>query len=508
MKSSRRSFLTGAAAAAGLTATGIEGNSEMHRMAKAKTGRPLNVLFIMSDDMNAEPSCYGSLSRAQTPNLDRLASSGVRFDRNYCQFPLCNPSRASLLTGRKPSLTTVLGNRTDFRAVHPDWISLPQHFKEHGYTTFRTGKIFHGGLDDPKAWTTVGFDEAKLAGQELHDEKVIKVPPQEVPPPPPGIPGPVAHHDAAGDSSHGAHSDRMLVVDGDGTGHPENHSADMAIDFLRKHRNQPFFLGCGFSKPHSPPAAPQNFYDLYDLDKLELPPNFAAWPTVPDGFPSASIRKVNADLFIRRGASELEAKMVLRAYLASISWVDWNIGRVLAALDSFGLRENTVIVFVPDHGYQLGERGKWSKAGSLFEMGTRVPLILRAPEMAGNGRSCYRTVQSLDLYPTLAELCGLPPQGELQGKSLVPLLKDPAATWDAPAFSIWSEDGKTTHGTAVRTERWRYVEFGEKAANGAMLFDEHADPMELINLADDPEHAHIRSELSDLIARYSADQIA
>lgn len=509
MKASRRSFLTGAAAAAGLAATGADGQDEKRKLPARNAGRkhPFNVLFIMSDDMNAEPSCYGSLSRAQTPNLDKLASSGVRFDRNYCQFPLCNPSRASLMTGRKPTDTTVLGNRTDFRSVHPDWVSLPQHFREHGYTTFRTGKIFHGGLDDPKAWTTVGFNEAKLGGQEHYEETAIKVPPQDVPPPPPGIPGPLPHRDTAGDPSHGAHSDRMLIVEGDGTGHPENHSADIAIDFLRAYRNQPFFLGCGFSKPHSPPEAPQTFYDLYNLDKIELPPNFAAWPTVPRGFPSAAIRKVNADLFIRRGASEFEAKEMLRAYLASISWVDWNVGRVLAELDALGLRESTIVVFVPDHGYQLGEHGKWSKAGSLFEMGTRVPLIIAAPGMKGNGRSCYRTVQSMDIYPTLANLCGLPELPELQGRSLAPLLENPASSWDAPAFSIWSEDGHTIHGTAVRTERWRYVEFGKKAEHGAMLFDEHIDPLELTNLADDPPHATVRSELSALIARYTANEI-
>lgn len=502
-KSSRRSFLAGAAAAAGLTATG---SAQQHKSTKAKHGRK-NVLFIMSDDMNAEPSCYGSLSRAITPNLDKLASQGVRFDRNYCQFPLCNPSRASLMTSRKPTLTTVLGNRTDFRTAHPDWVSLPQHFRENGYTTMRTGKIFHGGLDDPKAWTTVAFNEAAIAGENVPDETVIQVPPQEVPPRPPYDPGPLPPGEHA-DAKHGAHSDRMLVVAWDGTGHPENHSADMAIEALRKYRDQPFFIACGFSKPHSPPAAPQHFYDLYDLDKLELPINFEAWPTIPDGFPSASIRKVNADLFIRRGASPQEAKEVLRAYLASISWVDWNIGRVLAELDAQGLRENTIVVFVPDHGYQLGERGKWSKAGSLFEMGTRVPLIIDAPGMQGNGRACYRTVQSLDIYPTLAELCGLPVAPELQGRSMVSLLENPSSEWDHPAFSVWSEDGKTVYGTAVRTEHWRYAEFGPNAAHGALLFDEKADPLELHNLADDPAHAAVRSQLSSLIARYTANEIA
>ncbi len=208
----------------------------------------------------------------------------------------------------------------------------------------------------------------------------------------------------------------------------------------------------------------------------------------------------NADLFIGRGASEAEAKEVIRAYLASISWVDWNMGRVLAELDTLGLRENTVVVFVADHGYQLGEKGKWSKAGSLFENGTRVPLLIHAPGVKGNGRSCTRIVQSMDLYRTLAELCSLPAPEEVRGKSLTPLLQNPRAAWDRPAFSIWSEDGATVHGTAVRTEQFRYAEFGEAGANGAMLFDVHTDPLELKNLAEEGKYAEVRQRLSKLIA--------
>jgi len=211
---------------------------------------------------------------------------------------------------------------------------------------------------------------------------------------------------------------------------------------------------------------------------------------VPPGFPSAAIRQRNADLFIGRGASEAEARQVIRAYLAAISWVDWNVGRVLAELDRLGLRENTIVVYVCDHGYQLGEKGKWSKAGSLFEMGTRVPLIISAPGHAGNGTSSPRIVQSLDIYPTLAELCGLPQPAELEGASLAPLLRAPAASWAKPAFSIWSEDGKTIHGTAVRTEQWRYAEYGPDGANGALLFDPHADPLEMTNLAREEKEGH------------------
>jgi arylsulfatase A-like enzyme len=168
------------------------------------------------------------------------------------------------------------------------------------------------------------------------------------------------------------------------------------------------------------------------------------------------------------------------------------------------LRENTIVVFLADHGYQLGEKGKWSKAGSLFEMGTRVPLIISAPGVDGNGQPCLRIVESLDLYPTLVELCGLPRQNEIEGASLAPLLKNPAAGWDKPGFSVWSEDGKTLHGVAVRTEQWRYAEFGKDGINGAMLFDPHADPLEMKNLADDEKYKPVVAELSALTRKYAA----
>jgi arylsulfatase A-like enzyme len=240
------------------------------------------------------------------------------------------------------------------------------------------------------------------------------------------------------------------------------------------------------------------------VEKIQLTPDFAAWPTVPPGFPSAAIRKRNADLFIGRGASESEAKQVIRAYLASISWVDWNVGRVLAELDRLGLRENTIVVYVCDHGYQLGEKGKWSKAGSLFEMGTRVPLIISAPGMSGNGASCTRIAESLDIYPTLVELCGLPKQSAVEGESLAPLLKLPSANWDKPGFSVWSEDGKTLHGVAVRTEQWRYAEFGKDGMNGAMLFDPHTDPLEMKNLVNEEKYKSVVVELSTLTREYAA----
>lgn len=500
-QSSRREFLLKSAKAAAVVTLPTLPVFAIGRTHVPTSKRP-NVLFIMSDDMRVELGSYGSRFHAQTPNLDALARHGVRFDRDYCQFPLCNPSRASLLTGQRPLSTNVLGNRTDFRTSHPDYVSLPQLFRENGYVTPRTGKIFHGGIDDPKAWSEViGPVGPSMVGPspEQHNLGKTKVLEHGSVPPQPGDVLQVLPLDR----QQSVHSDRAVVLDGDGEGHPENLVAEHTIELLRKYKDQPFFIGCGFSAPHSPPTAPQRFYDLYDPHKIELPEDFSAWPTVPPGFPRAAIRMRNADLFIGRGASREEAREVIRAYLAAISWADWNVGRVLAELDRLGLRDSTIVVFVADHGYQLGEKGKWSKAGSLFEYGTRVPLIINAPHRLGNGRAVYDPVQSLDIYPTLVELAGLKaPAQELQGHSLVPLLDHPTAPWNYPAFSIWSEDGKTVHGTAVRTRDWRYVEFGEHAANGAMLFDEHRDPNELKNLADDPAYVRVRSMLSKLIEEY------
>lgn len=431
--------------------------------AVAAADRP-NVLFLISDDMRVEPGCYGG--RAKTPNLDRLAGEGGRFDRAYVQFPLCNPSRVSMLTGRYPTTTGVLGNRDRFRDEHPDWVTLPQCFRTQGYLSLASGKIFHGGIGDPPSWS----DEAMAA------VRVERRPAQTEWP----LPGDRAR-------SKAERSDRCIVLEGNGDGHPENRVADRAIAFLREHRDHRFFLVCGFVQPHSPPTAPKRFYDWYRTEDIVLPGDFAARPAVPDGFPEGAIRPRNADLFIGRDASEEEARRVIQAYLAAVSWTDWNIGRVLDELTRLGLEDDTIVVFWSDHGYQLGEKGKWSKAGSLFEMGTRVPFIVRVPGAAGNGRSCPRVVEAIDIYPTLAELCGLELPEGLEGRSLGPLVEDPSREWDHPAFSVWSEDGETLKGVAIRTEKWRYAEFSQPR-KGRLLLDPADDPGERRNLADRPEH--------------------
>jgi arylsulfatase A-like enzyme len=290
------------------------------------------------------------------------------------------------------------------------------------------------------------------------------------------------------------------VLEGNGESHNDFKTADRAIEYLRQHQDKPFFLCCGFTKPHSPPTAPQRLFSLYDAAKLPLPRDFQPRPTTPEGFPKASVTR-NGDLFIDRDASQDEARQMLQAYWASVSFTDWNIGRVLAELDRLKLRDKTVVVFWGDHGYHLGEKGKWSKHGSLFEVGTRVPLIVSAPGAKGNGRSSPRTVQSLDIYPTLCELCGIAAPAGLEGHSLTGLLADPKGAWEHPAYSVHGTNNKLA-GVAVRTERYRYVEFGSPSE--AMLFDEQSDPHELKNLAGLPEMASVKGELSKLVERHAA----
>lgn len=327
--------------------------------------KPMNVLFLISDDMRTELSAYGS-QMAHTPNLDQLANNGVRFERAYCQYPLSGPSRTSLLTGRRPTTSGLYGNREWFGATFPDWVSLPKYFKQHGYASLRTGKVFHGGIDDTEAWTEGGEER-------LHNNPINSDPPAYVSEEEARLHALRKAPKLTPDVEAYSRSDRWEAIEGEAARElGDTRVANRAIEYIRrsKESEQPFFIACGFSKPHSPLVAPKEFFDLYETDSIILPPDFASLPMVPHGFPQGAIRPNNADLFINRMASPEEAREMIHAYLACVSYVDWNVGRVVAELDKQGLRENTIIVFWSDHGYQLGEKGKWSKAGSLWEQGT------------------------------------------------------------------------------------------------------------------------------------------
>ncbi|MCI0379819.1 MAG: sulfatase [Gemmataceae bacterium] len=433
-----------------------------------------NVLFIAVDDLRPALGCYGN-PIVKTPNLDKLAKSAVLFRNAYCQFPLCNPSRTSMLTGKHPTTTKITDNSKHFRDAFPDWVTLPELFRLAGYSTVRVGKIFHGGLDDEKSW---------VEGAEPRKERK----PQD-------------------QKKYAQQSDRWVAFEENAESLLDTKTTERAIALLEKHKDKPFFLAVGYARPHSPLIAPKKYFDLYDPSNIPLPVDFAAKPTVRPGVPEIALPARNSDLFISRDASEKEAREYIAAYYACVSYMDAEVGRLLDALDRLGLRDNTIIVFFGDHGYHLGEKGKWSKHGSLYEVALRVPLLISAPGRqlpspqgrgAGGegGQPCNRPVQLLDIYPTLVELGGFPVPKALEGKSLAPLLREPAAGWHHAAFSL-AQRGKVL-GRSVRTERFRYTEW-DAEGKLAELYDHVADPHELRNLAAEPMHAASVARLRKLL---------
>jgi len=435
----------------------------------------LNVLFIAVDDMNCCLGCYGH-PFVKSPNIDRLAARGTRFDRNYCQFPLCSPSRSSLMTGLRPDTTQVFDLKKHFRSVLPDVVTLPQMFMRNGYFAARVGKVYHygvpgdigtSGLDDPPSWREV----VNPRGRDKDEEhKLINYTPTR------GLGSALCFLKAEGRDEEQT----------DGIG------ANAAIKFLEDHRHQPFFIAAGFYRPHCPYVAPKAYFDLYPLEMIQMPKEPADYiKLVP---PAALLSTQPWPWF---GVTEQQARESIQAYFAAISFVDAQIGRVLDTLDRLKLADKTVVVFWSDNGYHLGEHGLWMKQ-SDFENSACVPMIIASPNQKAKGTACGRTVELLDIYPTLAELCGLTPPPGLEGKSLRPLLDDPHAPWDKPAFTqVWRG---SFPGYSVRTERFRYTEWDD-GRQGVELYDYQQDPREFSNRAQDPQYASVVAELKALIQK-------
>jgi iduronate 2-sulfatase len=446
-----------------------------------------NVLFIVSDDLNTKLGCYG-YAPARTPNIDRFAAKGVRFDRAYCQFPLCNPSRSSFLTGVRPDTTKVYENATQFRAVIPNVQTLPQTFQKAGYYVARVGKLYHygvpgqigtDGLDDPPSWQHV----VNPKGRDKADEEKV-----------------VFYTGAQGRLGAAL---SFLSADGADEEQTDGMIATEVIKLLEQKKDQPFFIACGFFRPHVPCVAPKKYFDMHPLDAQRVPVEPDHLKAVP---PSAlAVRPPHY------GLDEGKLKHFLQGYHAAKSFMDVQVGRVLAAVDRLGLADNTVVVFLSDHGWLLGEHGQWQKM-SLFEESARVPLVIYAPKAKGNGTASPRTVELVDLHPTLADLCGLSAPPGLEGATLKPLLENPAAAWARPAYTQVTRGTPTTTGEkakakqpvvvgrSVRTERWRYTEW-DGGAKGAELYDHDADPREYTNLAADPAHARTVAEMQALLRK-------
>lgn len=442
--------------------------------AETRAERP-NVLFIAIDDLNTRLGCYGQ-ERIHSPCIDRLAARGVRFDRAYCQFPSCGPSRASLLSGLRPATTGVLHNKMPLRKHYPDAITLPQLFRQHGYYVARVGKIFHqavptdigtSGSDDPRSWDEV----VNPRGRDKEEEDQLTVYTPQLP-----LPDQMAY----------------LKAEGKDTEQTDGKVATETIRLLEQHGEEPFFIAAGFYRPHIPYIAPKKYFGLYDLEQTPL-------PQLPQNYRRRvpPLALASTAPWPNFGTTARQARECILAYDACVSFVDAQVGRLLDAVDRLGLAENTIIVLWGDHGYHLGEHGLWRK-NSLYEESARAPLIIAAPQVKSEAHDCFRIVEFVDIYPTVAELAGLQPPKNLEGVSLKPLLENPKRKWDRPAFTE-VHSLPDVPGRAVRTERWRYVEWGPGAEQGIELYDEENDPRELDNLVDDPDYAPVVAQLKQLI---------
>ncbi len=471
--------------------------------APAAEKKKYNVLHIISDDLCTHLACYGD-PVVKSPNIDRLAARGVLFQHAYCQFPLCNPSRASFMTGLRPDTTKVYENATQFRKNVPDAVSMPQSFQKAGYNVARVGKIYHygvpadigtSGLDDPASWDK--FVNPK--GRDIDDLNTIELLTQDKD-------GKVTTRKAKTLGETGA-TLSWLAAEGTDEDQTDGKGALSAIQLLEENAksDKPFYLAVGFYRPHTPYVAPKRYFAMY-------PPNEVKVPQVPANikelFPAAALASYRpAELAM---GDDLK-RLAIQAYHGSTTFMDAQVGKLLDALDRLKLTDNTIIVFQSDHGYHLGEKNLWQKM-TLFEEATHVPLIIAVPGHKNNGRTCLKIVELVDLHKTLTDLCGIAADTKTEGRSLRPLLEDTEAKWNYPAYTqitrgkLYNEKDdskgnkgkKGIMGRTIRTDRWRYTEWDE-GRSGVELYDHGNDPGEYKNLASDPQHAATVGELKTLL---------
>ena len=497
---SRRRFLASSltAGAGALTA------SALRRLAAGADARPrrCNVLFIAVDDLRPQARCYGQ-EKMVTPNIDALAASGTLFLRAYCQQAVCSPSRTSLMTGRRPDSTRVYDLQTHFRLYLPDVVTLPQHFKAHGYHCQSFSKIYHGGLDDPASWSVkhwrpsgggykkpetlkaMAAQRAKLRAEgKLKPTKVLQRDPKtgmplKVSRPKFRVRGPAWEDPDVADNE---------LADG--------MTADKAIEVLRQVKDKRFFLAVGFLKPHLAFIAPKRYYDLYPPGQLTLADNpFAPKDCPPLALHNSGELRAYSDIPRQGKVSDAKALELIRGYYACTSYVDAQIGRLLAELDRLGLRDNTVVVLWGDHGWQLGEHGLWCKHTN-FETSTHALMLCSAPHQKAKGKPTKALTEFVDIYPSLCELCGLPVPEGVEGTSFAPLMDAPDRPWKQAAFSIYPR-GRLM-GYSMRTARYRYTEWlslGQEPF-ARELYDHQADPDENVNIANRPEHKELVASLS------------
>lgn len=436
--------------------------------------RPMNVLFIISDDLTSTAlGCYGN-TVCKTPNIDRLAARGMVFTRAYCQGSYCGPSRASFMSGYYPHATGVQGYVSPRPAIG-ERAMWAQHFKNNGYYSARVSKIFHMGVpgdietgsdsaDDPACWTerfnSQGPEwKAPGKGETLEGNPDGKKP------------------------VVGGNTFVVVAADGDDSMHSDGKTSAKACELIAAHKNAPFFLAIGFVRPHVPFVSPASYHTPYPWQQMTLPEKVAGdWDDIPK--PGINYKtSVNMKMDIDK------QKKAIAGYYAAVSFMDAQVGKVLDALEKNGLNDHTIVIFTSDHGYHLGEHDFWAKV-SLHEESAKVPLIISAPAPERKPGRCDSLVELLDLFPTTAGLCGLEIPARLQGRNIAPLLDDPGETVRDAAFCT----AGTSRGLLLREDRWAYIQYGEDASGGIELFDMKADPKQHRNLAQSPEHTEIAAE--------------
>ena len=461
----RRALPAKSAALAALLMVPLGLPALLGQAAPAGAARP-NVLFIAVDDLNDWTTFLGGYpGTVKTPNLDRLAARGTFFSRAYCSAPACNPSRASLLCGIMPSTSGVYYNSNPWRPQLPDAVTLPQHFMAAGYQVYGGGKIFHGRYNDLASW------------QEYFPRPRDPLPAVR---PVNGIP-------------RTAHFDWGPVAEGD-EAMGDTQVTDWAIKFLKQEHEKPFFLAAGMFRPHLPWYVPKKYFDRYPIDDVVLP---KVREDDLDDVPPIGRKMARPEGDHAKVLEHEQWEKAVQGYLASITYTDGQIGRLLDALDASPHAQSTIIVLWTDHGWHLGEKLHWRKF-TLWEEAGRVPMVFIVPGLTKAGTRCERTVSLLDIYPTLADLCGLPVEKHLEGRSLKPLLKDPAAEWDRPVITT---HGRNNH--SVRSERYRYIRYSDGTEE---LYDHENDPMEWTNLAGQAKCAEVKKELAGWLPKVNAEE--
>lgn len=475
--------------------------------------KPPNILFIAVDDLRPELGCYGT-EYVKSPSIDRLAENGIIFTQSYCQSAVCNPSRASLLTGLRPDRIKVWDLRTDFRDTSPDVITLPQHFKNNGYHTVGIGKIYHNVLPDSLSWSepklhikgypfdpdAVYRNEINVASLEEKKQTIIA------------------------DGKEGRYIDRIgewylkdvayEIVDAPDNVYFDGAQTDVALEKIEEltNKEKPFFFAIGFYRPHLPFNVPKKYWDMYEREKIPLAEN----DYVPKEAPLMAINNLRElrgytdfKTILHPGDGQLDedqTRALKHGYLASVSYIDEQVGRLINKLKELKIDDNTIIVLWGDHGWKLGEHGSWCKMTN-FEIDTKVPLIISTPQLKGKNIKSRGLVEFVDVYPTLCELAGISIPETLEGISAVPLFENPDRPWKKAAFSqflregIWiAPDGIEYMGYSIRTKKYRYTEWTNwesKELAAIELYDHSMDPNENINIAGIDENESIIIELSE-----------